>query len=68
MPSIGARCHESRIRGQNKTWRLIYRIDEDRVLIVEVFSKQTRQTPDIIIKACQKRLAAYDQAKKVDQA
>lgn len=67
MPSIGARCHELRVRDQNKTWRLIYRIDEDRILIVEVFSKQTRQTPATVIKACQKRLAEYDQARKVDQ-
>ncbi len=25
MPSIGARCHELRVRDRNKTWRLIYR-------------------------------------------
>lgn len=67
MPSIGARCHELRIRDRNRTWRLIYRIDEDRVLIVEVFIKQTRQTPASVIKACQKRLAEYDQARKDEQ-
>ncbi len=66
IPSIGARCHELRIRDQNKNWRLIYRIDEDRILIVEVFNKTTRQTPEAVIKVCQRRLAEYDQARKVE--
>ncbi len=39
MPHISFRCHELRVWDQNKAWRLIYRTDEDRILIVEVFSK-----------------------------
>lgn len=64
MPDIGARCHELRVRDQNKNWRLIYRIDEDRILILEVFNKQTRQTPESVIEVCHQRSTQYDQARK----
>lgn len=60
MPSIGECCHELRVRDADKNWRMIYRIDEDAILIVEVFNKTTRKTPDKIIQNCQKRLSQYD--------
>ena len=60
MPSIGSRCHELRINDENKTWRIIYRIDEDLILVVDVFAKKTNKTPDEVIKRCQKRLKQYD--------
>jgi phage-related protein len=60
MPSIGARCHELRVRDQNRNWRIIYRIDHDAIVILEVYSKTTRETPDTVIDACQQRLKAYD--------
>jgi phage-related protein len=60
MPSIGKRCHELRIRDVGQNWRLIYRIDEDAVLILEVFNKTTRATPISVIENCKKRLKLYD--------
>jgi phage-related protein len=60
MPSIGSHCHELRIRDQDKIWRIVYRIDDDAIVIVEVFSKTTRTTPKTVIEVCQKRLAQYD--------
>jgi phage-related protein len=60
MPSIGKRCHELRIRDVGQNWRLIYRIDEDTVLILEVFNKTTRATPISVIENCKKRLKLYD--------
>jgi phage-related protein len=60
MPSIGKGCHELRINDRSKTWRIIYRIDEDAIVIVDVFAKKTNQTPDAVIKRCQKRLKQYD--------
>lgn len=60
MPDIGTRCHELRVRDQNKNWRLIYRIDEDAIVIVEVFNKTTRTTPELVIDNCQRRLRDYD--------
>jgi phage-related protein len=60
MFTIGARCHEVRVTDANATWRVIYRTDEDAVVILEVFSKKTQKTPQRTIKACQKRLKDYD--------
>jgi phage-related protein len=60
MPSIGSRCHELRVNDQDKTWRIIYRIDEDAIIILEVFAKKTNQTPKEAIERCQKRLKLYD--------
>ena len=60
MPSIGARCHELRIVDERATWRVVYRIDVDAVVIADVFSKKTRSTPTTVIDACKRRLWAYD--------
>ena len=64
MPSIGARCHELRIGDTSGTWRVIYRIDKDAIVILEVFAKKTRQTPAAVIGACQMRRKEYDRASK----
>jgi phage-related protein len=60
MPSIGPHCHELRIPDRDQTWRIIYRIDPDAIIIVDVFSKKTPQTPVSVIESCQRRLKAYD--------
>jgi phage-related protein len=60
MTSVGARCHELRIRDATHNWRIMYRIDSDVILILEVFQKRTRQTPLSIIQVCKARLRSYD--------
>jgi phage-related protein len=62
MSSIDDRCHELRVNdlNNNKNWRVVYRIDDDAVIILEVFAKTTKKTPDLIIDRCQKRLRSYD--------
>lgn len=60
IPSIGSHCHELRIRDADKNWRIIYRFDEDAILIVEVFNKTTRATPKNMLEVCKKRLRKYD--------
>ncbi len=62
MPTIGSRCHELRIIDKDSTWRIIYRVDPDAVVIAEVFKKKTAQTPKAAIKAAQRRLKDYDDA------
>jgi phage-related protein len=62
MPVIGDRCHELRIVDGSLTWRIVYRLDRDAVIICEVFSKKTRATPKNVIQSCRRRLAAYDAA------
>lgn len=32
MPSVGARCHELRIQDEDRTWRLMYRLDGDAIV------------------------------------
>ncbi len=60
MPGIGPRCHELRLQDADVTWRLVYRVDQDAVIICEVFSKKTQTTPQTVIDACRRRLSTYD--------
>ncbi len=59
MPSIGRNCHELRIRDKGRTWRIVYHIDDDAVIILEVFAKKTEQTPNHVKEACKRRLKQY---------
>ena len=61
MPSIGSRCHELRIIDEMKTWRVIYRIDSDAIVIGDVFEKKTKATPKHAIDASKRRFRAYDE-------
>lgn len=61
MPTIGARCHELRIPDAQATWRIVYRLDPDGVVIAEVFSKKTAATPQHVIEVCRRRLCVYDE-------
>jgi phage-related protein len=62
MPSIGAQCHEIRVRDETRNWRIIYRLDADAILILEVFAKTGRRTPAAVIANCRRRLRRYDEA------
>jgi phage-related protein len=60
MPSVGPRCHELRIRDDQLALRVLYRLDPDAVLVLDVFAKTTRTTPLHILWACRQRCARYD--------
>lgn len=62
MPSIAPRCHELRIVDEKATWRLVCRIDQDAIVVVDVFSKKTQATPKRVMDAARRRLRAYDAA------
>ena len=62
LPSVGRNCHELRVRDRDVTWRVIYRVDPDAILIAEVFAKKTQQLPQQVINTCKQRFAAYDRA------
>lgn len=64
MPVIGRRCHELRIPDIGASWRLIYRLDTDAVVIAEVFAKKTQRTPPAVIETCRTRLKEYDDASR----
>jgi phage-related protein len=64
MPSIGMRCHELRINDEQGTWRIVYRLDSDAVLILDVFEKKTSATPKRVIDICKERIRSYDHESK----
>jgi phage-related protein len=50
------------VRDAEADWRIVYRLDPDAVVILEVFAKKTRTTPKTVIDACTRRLREYDHA------
>ena len=60
MSVIGPCCHELRITDQAGAFRIIYRVDVDAVVILDMFLKKTQQTPQSIIEICKRRLREYD--------
>ena len=62
MPSIGPHCHELRIADKDKTWRIVYRLDFDAIVIADVFMKKTEATPKKMIDVCKSRFRMYDDA------
>ena len=64
MPSIGTRCHELRINDEDSIWRIMYRIDTDAIVILEVFKKKTTKTPKRVLDVCKLRLKVYDRETK----
>ena len=62
MPVVGSRCHELRVRDAEADWRIVFRLDGDAVVILEIFTKKTRTTPKTIIDSCTRRLRGYDRA------
>lgn len=62
MPGIGAHCHELRIVDAGRTWRIVYRLDAQAIVIVDVFQKTSAQTPGRVIEDCHRRLRLYDAA------
>ena len=65
MPVIGAACHELRIPDATRTWRILYHLDAEAVVILDVFAKTSRTTPKTVIDTCTKRLRQY---RKIMQA
>ncbi len=60
MQSVGAHCHELRINDQHRTWRIMYRLDADAILVLEVFEKKSSKTPKHVIEVCRYRQRLYD--------
>lgn len=54
--------HSRPVNDESATWRIIYRLDTDAIVILEVFSKKSRVTPNAVINACKKRLKDYENA------
>ena len=59
MPVIGDACHELRVQDAGRTWRIMYCVRPDAIVILDVFGKTTTKTPKSVVKACEKRLQRY---------
>lgn len=64
LPDVGPRCGALRVRDADHNWRIMYRIDADAVLVLDVYPKKTRKIPDEVIERCKQRLKQYDAAVK----
>ena len=62
MPTIGSRCHELRVRDGGQSWRIIYHVAAEAIVILDVFSKKSRTTPGEVVARAQDRLARYRRA------
>lgn len=60
LPEVGRGCGALRIRDAQHNWRIMYRIDSDAVLILEVYSKKTQRIPDEVIRRCKQRIKQYE--------
>jgi phage-related protein len=60
LSDVGTRCGALRIRDAEHNWRIVYRIDADAVLVLDVYPKKTRKIPDEVIHRCKDRLKRYD--------
>ena len=60
MSEIGPRCHELRLKDCSTEWRIMYRVDPDAVLVLDVFAKKTRETPVGVLQNCRRRVREYD--------
>ncbi len=63
LPNIAAGLYELRVREADKNWRIFYRADDERILVIHQINKTTRTLPQQDINLIQRRLAAYDAAK-----
>lgn len=59
MPTIGANCHELRVDDGDVTWRIVYHIAADAIVILDVFQKKSRTTPRHVIDVSRRRLRDY---------
>lgn len=64
MPTVGSQCHELRVVDSDQSWRIVYYVAMDAIVILEVFSKKTQTTPVQVLAACRKRLADFLRAVK----
>jgi len=59
MPDVGPRCHELRVDDGSATFRIVYHIADEAIVILDVFQKKSRTTPKQVIDVAQKRLRTY---------
>jgi len=59
MPDIESGCHELRVTDAGHSWRIIYAIEPDAIVILEIFDKGSKRTPPTVMNTCRKRIREY---------
>jgi phage-related protein len=59
MPMVAANCHELRVVDGAITWRILYALTIDAVVILEVFEKKSRTTPGHVLSVAKARWKRY---------
>jgi Phage derived protein Gp49-like (DUF891). len=61
-PDAHDRCAVSRAADLDETvtWRIIYRLDPDAIVLLGVFEKKTKETPRRVIDVCKERIRNYE--------
>lgn len=68
LPDLAPGCGALRIRDAGHNWRIMYRIDTDVVLVLEVYAKKTRKMPDEVLQRCRDRLRRYETIVKASES
>ncbi len=64
MPIIGSNCHELRINDEALVWSIMYRIEADAIVILEVSRKKSLETTKPVIDVGKARLKRYEDESK----
>lgn len=64
MAAVGPGCHELRIPDRGLTWRIMYHMAGDAIVILDVFAKKTEATPQTVMATCRRRLVQYQTVTK----
>jgi phage-related protein len=64
LPIVGPGCGAVRVRDGKHNWRIVYRVDSDAVVVLEVYAKKTQKIPQAVISNCKRRLKNYDDTVK----
>ncbi len=59
MPEVETGCHELRVKDGSHAWRIVYSVERDAILILEVFGKGSKKTPNQVKEICRKRVREY---------
>jgi phage-related protein len=59
LPTIGPNCGELRVRDSGHNWRIVDHVDDEVIVILDVFAKTSPQEQKQSIERCRTRLASY---------
>lgn len=63
LPDVAPHLYELRVREPGRNWRIFYRADADRVLVIHQINKTTPTLTEQDKDTVRNRLTAYDAAK-----